>query len=174
MTGKEFINAVAHGRTDVLQLLLDILEETASDYCVVDGLAVNGYAEPVVSLDLDLVVVADHLDKVCQIAVAKGFQIQRFQHSVNLSATGSDLRIQLQVDPRYQDFLSGAVRREVLGYEMSVASLEDVLKGKTWAYSDQHRRKSKRQKDLADIMRLVETHPQLKSKLPPELLSEVE
>jgi hypothetical protein len=36
-----------------------------------------------------------------------------------------------------------------------------------WAYVDQARRASKRQKDLADIMRLVETHPALKADLPP-------
>jgi len=36
-----------------------------------------------------------------------------------------------------------------------VASLEDVLKGKIWAYSDEARRKSKRQKDLADMSRII-------------------
>lgn len=49
---------------------------------------------------------------------------------------------------------------------MIVASLEDVLNGKIWAYMDEERRKSKRQKDLADIMRLIETHPHLYDSLP--------
>ena len=49
---------------------------------------------------------------------------------------------------------------------MKVASLEDVLNGKMRAYMDEERRKSKRQKDLADIMRLVETHPHLYQSLP--------
>jgi hypothetical protein len=40
---------------------------------------------------------------------------------------------------------------------------------KIWAYTDETRRKSKRQKDLADIMRLVETHPELKRELPEEI-----
>ena len=57
---------------------------------------------------------------------------------------------------------------------MAVAALEDVVQGKIWAYSDEQRRKSKRQKDLADITRLVETHPALKEKLPPEIRSQVE
>ena len=52
---------------------------------------------------------------------------------------------------------------------MNVAALEDVLKGKIWAYSDKERRKSKRQKDLADIMRLVETHSYLCDLLPEEI-----
>lgn len=174
MTGKEFMKAVANGKIDIVELFLKLLEDTGSTYCVVGGLAVNAYAEPVVSLDLDLVVVSDRVDVVCEAARAKGFKIQGFEHSINLSILGSDLRIQLQTDPRYQTFLARAVQRDVLGYRMAVAALVDVLQGKMWAYSDQQRRKSKRQKDLADITRLVETHPALKEDLPPEIRSQVE
>ena len=49
---------------------------------------------------------------------------------------------------------------------MKVAEVEDVLKGKIWAYSDEQRRKSKRQKDLADILRLIEVYPALADNLP--------
>ena len=168
------MNAVANGHTDILQLLLSILEETGSAYCVIGGLAVNAYAEPVVSLDLDFVVVSSDIDKVCRAAQSKGLKTQQFEHSINMSIAESDLRIQLQTDPRYQRFLSRAVQHQVLGYQMSVAALDDVLQGKIWAYSDKERRKSKRQKDLSDILRLVETHPALKHKLPSELLSELE
>jgi len=52
---------------------------------------------------------------------------------------------------------------------MRVASLEDVLQGKIWAYLDEDRRKSKRQKDLADIARLVEAFPCLAERLPEEI-----
>ena len=55
-----------------------------------------------------------------------------------------------------------------------MASLADVLQGKVWAYSDETRRKSKRQKDLADIMRLVEAHPRLRARLPPGIRALVE
>jgi adenylosuccinate synthase len=57
---------------------------------------------------------------------------------------------------------------------MSVASLQDVLRGKGWAYSDETRRRSKRQKDLADILRLVETYPELARELPPNIAAELE
>ena len=59
------------------------------------------------------------------------------------------------------------------GYTAALAraSIEDVLAGKVWAYSDEDRRGSKRQKDLADIMRLVETHPELRASLPDGLQS---
>lgn len=166
MTDKEFLRAVANGETDLLQVLLDVLEETGSRHCVIGGLAVNAYAEPVVSLDLDLVVATDRVDDVAAAAASRGLKVQRFPHSVNLSSPGSDLRIQLQTDPRYQEFLPRAEPRMVLGYSLRVAAVEDVLQGKLWAYQDETRRPSKRQKDLADLVRLVEARPELAERLP--------
>jgi len=174
MTGKTFLNRVANGQTDVIALLLELLKQTGANYCVIGGLAVNAYAEPVVSLDLDLVVVTDKVQALCKAASAKGVKIERFEHSVNLTVPGSDLRIQLQMDPRYQEFVSRAEERNVLGYTMAVAALEDVLAGKIWAYRDEQRRKSKRQKDLADILRMVEAHPEIKGRLPPEIESQAD
>jgi hypothetical protein len=168
MTKKEFINAVAHGKMDVLQVFLDALSQLGAAYCVIGGLAVNAYAEPVVSLDLDIVVAAKNIDAVCA-AVAKYFKSERFARSVNLSSSESDLRIQLQTDSRYQEFIRNATIKNVLGYEMKVAAKEDVLTGKIWAYTDEQRRMSKRQKDLADIMRLVEAYPELENKVPAEI-----
>jgi hypothetical protein len=52
-----------------------------------------------------------------------------------------------------------------------VASVEDVLQGKTWAALDPGRRASKRQKDLADIARLLEAYPHLREKVPAEILA---
>lgn len=52
---------------------------------------------------------------------------------------------------------------------MMVAAKEDVLKVKIWAYSDKGRRMSKRQKDLTDIARLIEAHPELAYMVPPEI-----
>lgn len=56
---------------------------------------------------------------------------------------------------------------------MPVAALEDVLQGKIWAVSDPQRRGSKRQKDLADIARLIEQYPHLKEQVPPEILDKL-
>lgn len=174
MTGKTFLNSLANGKTDVVQLLLSMLDECGASYCVVGGLGVNAYAEPVVSLDLDLVVVSDRVALLREIATARGMTVQDFEHSVNITISGSDLRIQLQSDPRYQEFIPRAERHTVLGYDLSVACARDILQGKIWAYSDETRRQSKRQKDLADIMRLVETHPELKSALPPAIADKLE
>jgi len=168
MTDKDFVNAVANSKSDVVQVFLNALAELGAEYCAIGGLAVNAYVEPVVSLDLDMVIASKDIEKVCD-AVEKEFSMERFAHSVNLTSAQSDLRIQLQTDPRYQDFLPNATVREVLGYQMKVAALEDVFEGKIWAYSDETRRRSKRQKDLADILRIVEAYPALEEKLPASL-----
>lgn len=52
MNNKEFLNAMANGKTDVLQVFLETIAEPGTEYCVIGGLAVNAYAEPAASLDL--------------------------------------------------------------------------------------------------------------------------
>jgi hypothetical protein len=173
MTGKEFVNSLAHGKSDIIQILLDILSKTGSRYCLIGGLAVNAYVEPVVSLDLDIVPASENVGAICRAAKEHGLKVEQFEHSVNIASDSSDLRIQLQADPRYQSFVSTARDMDVLGYKMKVARLEDVLQGKVWAYMDKTRRKSKRQKDLADIFRIVEKHPQLEASLPQSLRDEL-
>ena len=46
---------------DLLERTLHILEEADAHYCVIGGQAVNAYAEPLVSLDLDVVIAAEGL-----------------------------------------------------------------------------------------------------------------
>ena len=171
MTSKKFLNSLANGKSDIIQIFLNLLGKLELDYCVIGGLAVNAYAEPVASLDLDLVIAIGDIEKLInQIEASKEkFSIKKFTHSLNLEHPDSDLRIQIQTDERYQPFIKNATLKNVLGYEMKVASLEDLIKGKIWAYSDEERRKSKRQKDLADIMRLVETYPNLTELLPEKI-----
>ena len=173
MTGKEFINRMANGESDIIQILLDILSKTGSRYCLIGGLAVNAYVEPVVSLDLDIVAAVEDVGAICKAAKERGLKIEQFEHSVNITGVSSDLRIQLQTDPRYQRFVSNADGKNVLGYAMRVARVEDVLQGKVWAYMDKTRRKSKRQKDLADIFRIIEKFPHLESSLPQSIREEL-
>lgn len=174
MTGKEFLNSLAAGKADVLQQLLGILATTQANYCLIGGLAVNAYVEPVVSLDIDLVVAVDNLASVIDAAKSLNMKVEEFPHSVKLTAAGSELRIQLQTDLRYQDFIAGAAAKQVLGYEMKVASLEHVLQGKLWAFLDATRRRSKRQKDLADISRILESDPNLTAAVPQAVLDRLQ
>jgi len=170
MRAQAFWKVVVADQTDLLSRLIELLAERKIRYCVVGGQGVNAYAEPVVSLDLDIVIAVDQLPQAEQL-LGREFRIERFPHSLNVSAPGSDLRVQIQTDPRYEEFLSRATVREILGLRLPVASLEDVLQGKVWAALDPARRPSKRQKDLADIARLLEAYPHLRQQVPAEVLA---
>ncbi len=93
MMGKDFFKSVANGKADIVQTLIDILKETGSGYCLIGGMAVNAYAEPVVSLDIDLVVTVEKLPEVETAARKRGLEAKTFEHSLNLSSPLSDLRI---------------------------------------------------------------------------------
>lgn len=165
MRARDYWKAVTVDRSDFLDNFLGLLRESGANYCLVGGQAVNAYVDPVVSLDLDLVVALADRERLVR-ALSPRFRVEEFPHSLNLSAAGSDLRVQIQTDPRYESFIERASAREVLGVTLPVAAVEDVLQGKIWAASDESRRGSKRQKDLADIARLIEAYPALTSQVP--------
>lgn len=169
MQALAFWKAVTVDQADFLGALVGLLAEHSVKYCVVGGQAVNAYVEPLVSLDLDLALAAGEMERIAP-ALHQRFHVESFPHSLNLSLEGSKLRVQLQTDPRYAGFSERASQREVLGITLPVAALEDVLQGKVWAASDFTRRPSKRRKDLLDIERIVEAQPQLRERIPPEIL----
>lgn len=170
MRALAFWKTVTADRSDFLDRLIALLSDHGIRYCVVGGQAVNAYAEPVVSLDLDLAVAVDQLGQAERV-LGDAFRVERFLHSLNVSEPGSDLRVQVQTDPRYASFVDHAAPRDVLGLHLPVARLEDVLQGKVWAATDPSRRPSKRQKDLADIARLLEAYPSLRPQVPDEVLT---
>lgn len=160
---------ITKDHSNLLGQVLALLAAHDVQYCIIGDQAVNAYADPVVSLDLDLVVAVNQLETV-KAELARHFEVKHFPHSLNVYLPGSDLRVQIQTDPRYNDFPSRAQRQIVLGVELPIASLEDTLRGKVWAALDPERRASKRQKDLADIARLLETYPHLRPQVPAAIL----
>jgi hypothetical protein len=148
------------GATDFSQLIA--VCEALAPYCLIGGLAVNCYVEPVYTLDADLVVIASNLPQLTA------------RLAVNASAPPSKLRIQFTTDERYQVFLSRSVEGEVLGVRVQVACLDDVVRGKLWACSDPRRRLSKRKKDELDLIRLAEAYPELRSLYPKELQEQLD
>jgi hypothetical protein len=155
------------GATDFAHIIATC--ESFGPYCLIGGLAVNSYVEPVYTLDADLVVVGSHLPDLTRSLSELGFRVSAHPQSVNLESPESDLRIQFTIDERYQSFPLRAQTREVLGIPVQVARLEDVVMGKLWAYSDPERRLSKRKKDELDLIRLAEAYPFLKAFYPAEL-----
>jgi hypothetical protein len=169
MRARAFWRIVTHDRADLLQRFLDLLADHQIRFCLIGGQAVNAYTTPVVSLDLDVAVAADDLPRL-EAVLRKAFSVETFAHSLNISDENSDLRIQIQTDPRYADFVARAEMHTVLDLPLPIARPEDLLQGKIWAVQDTARRASKRQKDLADIARLLETFPELRSRIPPPVL----
>lgn len=160
------------GATDFARLIEAC--ESFGPYCLIGGLAVNCYVEPVYTLDADVVVIESNLPKVSARLREQGFRTEEHPHSVNALAPGSELRIQFTTDERYQAFPGRAVEAEVLGVRVRIAGLEDVTRGKLWAYGDPRRRLSKRKKDELDLIRLAEAHPELRSLYPRELQDQLD
>ncbi len=137
-------------------------------------MAVNHWAQqPIVAQGVDLVVASDALDRTVGLLERAGFRAKRFPWSVNFKGQ-SAVSVQLSTEDFYRDFPSRAVPGDVHGILMRVAALHDTLRGKIKAWSEPKRRQSKRIKDLADIARLVETHPDLWKELPDELKTQIE
>jgi hypothetical protein len=151
----------------------------AGPWCLIGGLAVNVFVEPVYTLGADLVVIASGLRGLAGKLREQGFVIEEHEHSLNARGLGSDLRIQFTTDARYQTFLDRSVEAVVLGIPVRVACLEDTTQGKLWAYGDPQRRFSRRKllrtkKDELDLIRLAEAWPELTTMYPKELLEQID
>jgi hypothetical protein len=158
MTAAEIYESVTNGGASDFAELVTVLNRN-KPWCLIGGLAVNCYVEPVYTMDVDLVVVAANLPQI--------------EHSTNAQRSGSKLNIQFTTDSRYQDFLANMAEREVLGLRIPVAGLKDIIRGKVWACQDSTRRLSKRKKDELDLIRIGETYPQLRSLLPKEIVAQL-
>jgi hypothetical protein len=172
MKALSFWKAVTMDKADLLEEVLAFLRDCRIRFCVIGGQAVNAYVEPLVSLDLDLAVAVTQIDQIRKLAKDR-FHADEFPHSLNISSPGSNLRVQIQTDPRYGDFVERASMRVVLGLNLPVAAIDDVLQGKIWAASDSTRRPTKRRKDLLDIERILEAYPHLRARVPDELLRQI-
>src|ERR1043165_4521902 len=156
MRAADFFRAVTMDKSEMLDRILALFEREGVRYCVIGGLAVNAYVEPNVTLYLDVVIAPEQVEGIVGL-LANEFKVTEFPHSLNVNDPDSELRVQIQRDPRYNDFVERAQVREVLGMKMPVASVEDVLQGKIWAATDPDRRELKRKKDELDILRIVDS-----------------
>lgn len=168
MTGKQFYDWQTAGGTNDVMKLVNVLERADIEWCAIGGIAVNHWAqEPMVTQDLDFVVATDNVPEATRVLEEAGFQSEAFTGSINFKGS-SRLSLQCSTEALYSDFPKRAVAADVHGILIRVASLEDTLQGKLLAWKDSSRRQSKRMKDLLDITRLVESHPQLWETLPVE------
>jgi hypothetical protein len=168
MTASEIFESVTGTGSSDFASLVRILNQHGA-WCLIGGLAVNCYVEPVYTLDADVVVVSSELPAIKKQLLEVGFSVEEFPHSLNARMAGSDLRIQFSLDPRYQEFVNETAIREVLGQQVPIASLANVARGKIWAWSDEKRRLSKRKKDELDLIRILEAYPEYSDLMPTEI-----
>ena len=171
MSEEEFLAALTGSDSD-LRLALEALRATGQPFCLIGGLAVNHYVEPVVTLDADFAIIA--ATGLVEALKTRGFHVQEFPHSINAQLPGSRLRLQITINSRYAAFPTRAIPGRVLGHEMPVACLDDLVQGKLWAVMDPARRASKRAKDEADLVRLCESHPRITALIPFGLIPKVD
>lgn len=169
MIEREFYNRVTNSNIDIIHEFLQLLHKSKISYCVIGGVAVNAYCEPILTLDFDCAIILEQVERIRAELKRKGFQVKTPPHTFEVRHPASDVRIQIQRDKRYQEFIKNAKLHKVLGYTMRVDRKEDILMGKIWAYSDPDRDELKRDKDLFDIKRLVRTYSNLKALLNEEL-----
>lgn len=161
MTPKKFYDWQTAGGTNDVMRLVDCLERADLEWCAIGGVAVNHWAnEPMVTQDVDFVVATESIELAKKLLEEAGFKSERFEWSINFRGQ-SKVSIQLSTEGFYKDFPRRSVPADIHGILMRVASLEDTLRGKVRAWRDTERRQSKKLKDLGDIARLVESHPQL-------------
>ena len=160
MTAAEIYESVTNGGATDFAELVTVLNRN-KPWCLIGGLAVNCYVEPVYTVDVDLVVVAANLEQIGRELEAAGFRLS------------SELNVQFTTDARYQDFLAGATERQVLGLAVPVASLQEIVRGKVWAWQDKERRSTKRKKDELGLMRIAEAHPKLRGLIPAEIVKQL-
>jgi hypothetical protein len=130
---------------------------------ITGGLAVNHRArESMATAYEDVVIAAGRVEEAVKALREVGFPVRKSAWSVNLKAR-SRVSVQISAEDTYHDFPGRSIRADIRRILMCVAGCEDTFRGKLLAYPAAQRRASKRQKDLLDIMRLLEAHPKLRN-----------
>ena len=179
MTEQEIYDGVIMGGTTDFAFVAETLRRHGAGWCVIGGMAVNGYVEPVYTVDLDLVVVTAELEPVLADLRAADFRIKEFPYSVNAQRrvgptqrTDSLLMVQFSKPAEMQPFVERAELRPILGLDVPVAALPDLVVAKIAAWSEPRRRLTKRVKDELDLLRLAEGYPSVVDPLLPIALRE--
>jgi hypothetical protein len=121
---------------------------------VVGGAAVNAYVEPLISLDLDLV-----MDRLAVDALlVPSFRTHATPESVRVSAEGSRLRVHI-LD---RSTVHPATRRNLLGFRLPVATPDDLVRGLTWSAG---------RDDQLHLQRILESFPHLRPLVPADILA---
>jgi hypothetical protein len=177
MTEQEIYDGVImSGTTDFAQVIASLRRHGAG-FCVIGGMAVNSYVTPVYTVDLDLVVVTAYLAPVLDDLRAADWRVTEFPYSINAQRRAgpaeradSMLMVQFSKPEEMQPYVDRAVLRPILGLDVPVAALPDLVAAKLAAWAEPRRRPNKRRKDELDVLRLAEAFPSVVDPLLPDEL----
>jgi len=162
-----------------LRLIAEILERERVPYALIGGVAVQVHTEePRSTLDIDLAV-PRYTDVPRAALLIAGFEhTGRHDHSDDWCAPGPGplkLRTAIQFSAEDLRIADAVAHADVLdldgGLRLRVATVVDLITLKLIAAEEPKRRPSKREHDVADVLALLEEHPELKS---PELMARVQ
>ncbi len=174
MTLRQFHDWQTMGGGSDVSTLVRSLEELQIPWRMIGGLAAGHWAhEPMATADVDPVIAAGGIEDAVTSLKAAGFSEERFDRSIGMKGQ-SRVSIRISTEDLYGELPSRSAPAVVHGILMRVAGLGNALKGKIAAYSDPARRPGKRQKDLTDLSRLIEAHPQPASPLPQSIIDRLE
>ena len=150
-----------------LRLITEILEREGVTYALIGGVAIQLHtAEPRSTLDID-VAVSTYAEVPREALLDAGFEhTGRHEHSDNWRAPGPgplQRRTAVQFSAE-DDGIADAVRRASTvdlgdGFRLRVATVADLIVLKLAAAEEPKRRPSKREHDVADVLALLEEHP---------------
>lgn len=165
MTIAQAYNLTTSGGADDFSEVIALCEKIGP-YCLIGGLALNTYVDPVYTLDADLVIAAAYLPQLKKELVDSHFEIEDHLYTLNAQKKGSDLRIQFSKMPEYFSFPQRATEKKIFGISVKIALIEDITHGKILAFLDPSRRLSKKKKDELDLIRIGEKFPHLIPTMP--------
>lgn len=146
-----------------------------NDFCLIGGLALNCYVEPVFTADIDFAISAGNVADLQARLTTEQINYQKNNYDLSIFLVNSRLRVHVTFDERYAQFPARAETRQLFdAITLPVATLDDLIAGKTWAYNDPQRQYIKREKDRLDLLRILEAYPDKRALLPPTIIAEYE
>jgi len=172
MTLRDIYN-MGIGPTEELQKIIDICKKN-SEYCLIGGLALNSYVEPVFTADADFAIAADDIDKLKDAFKEAGFKFKKNKYDIEISFAGSVLKVHLTYDKQYQNFAKNAKDGKLFNeIDVKIADIKDLILGKSWTWADPYRKATKRTKDKLDLMRIHEEIPSVRELIPKAIVEEL-
>jgi len=168
MTHREIFD-IGVGGSGAIKQIIDILAANG-EYCLIGGMAINCYCSPLYTADSDFAIASSNKDAVKAAMKEAGMKVKAGRYYMSVFIPNSKLTIHITTDERYKDFGKRAEEKMIFEeFPVKVASLEDLVKGKTWCFEDPCRKLEKRLKDQLDLVRMGTNYPELMKQLPKEI-----